>query len=102
MKKLLFLFLLTTQCIQAQDSIPKSPLLNKRNEIRVDVLALALARPNITLERFFSKSFSAGVSSIYSNTKKVKDDFDEGNINAYSKYEIIHKGFWLTCLPKRC
>ena len=89
MKKLLFLFLLTTQCIQAQDSIPKSPLLNKRNEIRVDVLALALARPNITLERFFSKSFSAGVSGIYSNTKKVKDDFDEGNINAYSKYEII-------------
>ena len=89
MKKLLFLFLLTTQCIQAQDSIPKSPLLNKRNEIRVDVLALALARPNITFERFFSKSFSAGVSGIYSNTKKVKDDFDEGNINAYSKYEII-------------
>jgi len=40
----------------------KSPLLSKRNEVRVDVLALATSRLNITYERFLNKNFSVGVS----------------------------------------
>jgi len=89
MKKLLLLFLLCFQFMQAQDSIPKSSLYNKKNEIRVDVLATALTRLNITYERFLDKKYSIGISCIYSNNKKLRDDFDAGNINNFTKYEII-------------
>ena len=89
MKKLLLLFLLCFQFTQAQDSIPKSTLYNKKNEIRVDVLATALTRLNITYERFLDKKYSIGISCIYSNNKKLRDDFDAGNINNFTKYEII-------------
>jgi hypothetical protein len=89
MKKLLLLFLLSFQFMQAQDSIPKSTLYNKKNEIRVDVLATALTRLNITYERFLDKKYSIGISCIYSNNKKLRDDFDAGNINNFTKYEVI-------------
>ncbi|WP_298223210.1 DUF3575 domain-containing protein [Flavobacterium sp.] len=89
MKKLILLLWLGSQWIHAQDTIPKSPLLSKRNEVRVDVLALATSRLNITYERFLNKNFSVGVSGIYSNNKKNKDDFDEGNVDFFSKYELI-------------
>ena len=89
MKKLLLLFLLCFQYIQAQDSIPKSTLYNKKNEIRVDVLATALTRLNFTYERFLDKKYSIGISCIYSNNKKLRDDFDAGNINNFTQYEVI-------------
>ena len=89
MKKLLLLFLLCFQFIQAQDSIPKSPLYNKKNEIRIDVLATALTRLNFTYERFLDKKYSIGISCIYSNNKKLRDDFDAGNINNFTQYEVI-------------
>ena len=89
MKKLLLLFLLCFQFMQAQDSIPKSSLYNKKNEIRVDVIATALTRLNITYERFLDKKYSIGISCIYSNNKKLRDDFDAGNINNFTKYEVI-------------
>ena len=89
MKKLLLLFLLCFQFIQAQDSIPKSPLYNKKNEIRIDVLATALTRLNLTYERFLDKKYSIGISCVYSNNKKLRDDFDAGNINNFTQYEII-------------
>lgn len=89
MKKLIFLFLLGFQIIQAQDTIPKSVLYQKRNEIRVDVLSTAFSRFNLTYERFLNKKYSVGLSVVFSNNKKVQDDFDKGNINTFSKYEII-------------
>lgn len=89
MKKLLLLFLLCFQFIQAQDSIPKSPLYNKKNEIRIDVLATALTRLNLTYERFLDKKYSIGISCIYSNNKKLRDDFNAGNINNFTQYEVI-------------
>ena len=89
MKKLLLFFLLCFQFMQAQDSIPKSPLYNKKNEIRVDILATALTRLNITYERFLDRKYSVGISCIYSNNKKLQDDFDAGNINNFTKYEVI-------------
>lgn len=89
MKKLLLLFLLCFQFIQAQDSIPKSPLYNKKNEIRIDVLATALTRLNFTYERFLDKKYSIGISCVYSNNKKLRDDFEAGNINNFTKYEVI-------------
>lgn len=89
MKQLILLLLLGSQWIHAQDTIPKSPLLNKRNEVRVDVLALTMSRLNITYERFINKNFSVGLSGVYSDNKKNKEDFDEGNVNSFTKYEVI-------------
>ena len=89
MKKLLLLLLFSFQLVQAQDSIPKSPLFSKKNEIRVDVLSTVMSKFNVTYERFLTKNYSVGVSCIFSNNKKLRDDFDEGNINNFTKYEII-------------
>lgn len=89
MKKIILLVLLGSQWIQAQDTIPKSPITSKKNEIRVDVLSLATARYNLTYEHFLGKNFSVGLSGRFSSNKKVKDDFNEGNINTYAKYEVI-------------
>jgi Protein of unknown function (DUF3575) len=89
MKKLILIFLLGFQFIQAQDTIQKSVLYQKRNEFRVDVLSIALSKYNLTYERFLTKNFSVGLSGVFSNNKKVRDDFDKGNINSFSKYELI-------------
>lgn len=55
MKKLLLLLLFSFQLVQAQDSIPKSPLFSKKNEIRVDVLSTVMSKFNVTYERFFDQ-----------------------------------------------
>lgn len=89
MKKLLFLFLISFQLIQAQDTIPNSLLFQKKNELRVDILAVAFSRLNVTYERFLNRKISIGITGIFSNSKKAKDDFDEGNINSFTKYELI-------------
>ena len=89
MKKFILLLLLGSQWIHAQDTIPKSTISTKRNEIRVNVLALAASKLNLTYEHFCGKNFSVGLSGVYSNSQKIKDDFDEGNINTYAKYEVI-------------
>jgi hypothetical protein len=89
MKKLLLLLLFSFQLIQAQDTIPQSPLYSKKNEVRVDVLSIAFTRINLTYERFLSKKYSVGMSAVFSNNKKLRDDFDEGNINTFTKYELI-------------
>jgi Protein of unknown function (DUF3575) len=89
MKKLILIFLLGFQFIQAQDTIPKSVLYQKKNEFRIDVLSMAFSRYNLTYERFLTKNFSVGLSGVFSNNKKTKDDFDQGNIKSFSKYELI-------------
>jgi hypothetical protein len=89
MKKLLLFMFFGFQLMQAQEATTSSPLFNKKNEVRVDVLATALTRFNITYERFLNKHFSVGIAGIYSDNKKLQDDFDEGNINNFTKYEVI-------------
>jgi hypothetical protein len=89
MKKVLLLLLLSFQFLHAQDTIPQSPIFSKKNELRIDVLATALTRLNLTYERFLTKKYSVGMSAIFSNNKKLRDDFDQGNINNFTKYELI-------------
>ena len=89
MKKLLLFIFLSFQLLQAQEKDTISPLLQRKNEIRVDVLSTALTRFNLTYERFLNSHFSIGISGIYSGNKKLQDDFDEGNINNFTKYEVI-------------
>lgn len=90
MKKFLFLALLCGQFASAQDSV-SSGLADKKNEFRVDLLSLvALSKYNLSYERYLGKGdFSVGLSVNYANSKKINDDFDEGNRNTIPKYEII-------------
>ena len=90
MKKLIFILLLGCQFMNAQDTIPKSKLLHRKNEVRVDVLSmLAFSKLNITYERFLNNSFSVGVTGHSANSGKVNDDFDSGNRNTIPTYEVI-------------
>lgn len=89
MKKFLFVILLCAPFANAQDS-SIAGLPGKKNEFRVDLLSLvALSKYNLSYERFLGKGdFSVGLSVNYANSKKVNDDFDEGNRNTIPKYEI--------------
>lgn len=98
MKKLILIFLLCFQFMNAQESDSKSTkqtetksaLATKKNEVRIDVMSLiAFSRFNLTYERFLNKGFSIGLSGSYSNSKKINDDFDAGNRNTMPKYEVI-------------
>lgn len=88
MKKLLFIALLCTQFANAQDSTPAG-LAGKNNEVRVDLLSLvALSKYNLTFERYLGEDWSLGLSANYANSKKINDDFDEGNRDNAPKFEI--------------
>ena len=88
MKKFLFIFLISFQLMNAQDTI-KSKLANKKNELRIDLLTLiSSSKINLTYERFLTNKISIGLTSNYANSKKVNDDFDNGFRNTFPKYEI--------------
>lgn len=90
MKKFLLVLLLGCQFVQAQDSIRTFKVMQRKNEVRVDVLSLiASSKLNLTYERFLGKSFSVGISGNYADNNKFNDDFDSGNRNTIPKYEII-------------
>lgn len=90
MKKLLFIFLLCFSFANAQDSISKSKLLHRKNELRVDVLSLITSSQlNLTYERFCGKKISVGVSGVSANSSNVNKDFDSGNRNTIPKYQVI-------------
>lgn len=87
MKKILFILLLCAPLGYAQDS--PSGIAGKKNEVRVDLLSLAvLSKYNLTYERYLGEDFSLGLSANYANSKKVNDEFDEGNRNTIPKYEV--------------
>lgn len=90
MKKFLFILLLSSQFMNAQDSTSKQDSTSfRKNEIRVDVLSLvASSKINLTYERFLNQRFSLGLSTSYADSKKINEDFDEGYRNTIPKYEI--------------
>lgn len=90
MKKLLLFALLCINFANAQDTLPKSKLLHRKNEVRVDVLSLIKdSKLNLTYERFLGKKISLGISGNSNNSDKVNKDFDSGNRNTIPKYEVI-------------
>lgn len=90
MKKFLILVLLLAMAqSQAQENSKSSAILSRKNELRVDVVGLAMSRVNLTYERFLNKNFSVGLSGIFSGNKKNKDDFDSGNVGSFTKTELI-------------
>jgi hypothetical protein len=86
MKKLCLLALLLGQISFAQDEVPMLP---GKNELRVDLLTIALRTEfNLTYERFLNKDWSVGVFGGYANSAKLNDDFDAGYRNNVPKYEV--------------
>lgn len=87
MKKFLLLLLLCGPFVNAQETV--AGLASKKNEVRVDLLSLvALSKYNLSYERFTNGKFSFGLSANYANSKKVNDDFDEGNRDNAPKFEV--------------
>ena len=97
MKKLILILLLGFQFMNAQESdskkvqpTTKSALSQKKNEVRIDALSIiAFSKVNLTYERFIGSRFSVGLSGSYSDSKKINDDFDQGNRNTIPKYEVV-------------
>lgn len=88
MKKLFCLFLLLSVGAQAQES---SVLANKKNEFRVDVLALTgliTQKVSFSYERFFNGDFSVGLNANFSSSNNLTEDFDNGYRNNSPKYEF--------------
>lgn len=64
--------------------------IDKKNEIRVDVLSLVTtSKLNVSFERFLDKRASIGVTTGFLLGGKTKDDFQDGVRNNLPKYEII-------------
>jgi hypothetical protein len=92
MKKLLFIILISVQLAHAQkatDSM-KIDIMNRRNEVRVDLLSLiGQSKLNLSYERFLNRDFSVGMSFGYSSNNKIDEDFDRGYRNTAPKYEVV-------------
>jgi hypothetical protein len=89
MKKLLFIALLSMQFIHAQKEADSTAILNRKNEVRVDLLSLATdGRLNLTYERFLNKDFSLGITFGMADNDQVNEDFDKGYRNTVPKYDI--------------
>ena len=85
MKKVLIVALLISGIINAQES----GISSKKNEFRVDVLAAIMSKKiSVSYERFLGNNFSTGINIGYTNSDKVKQDFEEGYINNMPKYEF--------------
>lgn len=89
MKKFLFLAVFFVQFAGAQETADNEKMLDGRNEVRVDLLSLALKTQfNLTYERFLDEDWSVGVYGGYADSNKLSDDFDSGYRNNLPKYEI--------------
>jgi hypothetical protein len=93
MKKLAFLAaLLFFQFANAQDSTTvetPSPILLKKNEIKVDVVSLiARSRFHFSYERFLNKDFSVGLSTSLTKSNKREEDFENGFNKTLPQYEV--------------
>lgn len=89
MKKFLFLAVFFVQFAGAQETADNDKMLDGRNEVRVDLLSLALKTQfNLTYERFLDEDWSVGVYGGYADSNKLSDDFDSGYRNNLPKYEV--------------
>lgn len=91
MKKTVFLLaLFLSQFAMAQDSTATaSPLSLKKNEIKLDALALITqTRFHVSYERFLKNDFSAGFSVSLSASNKRKDDFNDNFNRTLPQYEV--------------
>ena len=85
MKKIILILLIVSSFASAQESTPNP----RKNEVRVDVLqAILSSKASISYERFLDSDFSYGINVNFTNSSKVRNDFEEGNTNNLPKYEF--------------
>lgn len=88
MKKMWLLLLCGAGCL-AQES-GKSPIADKKNEVRIDALtAIAFGKANISYERFLSDTWSAGITGSFAFSDKFDEDFDSGYRSTLPKTEFV-------------
>jgi hypothetical protein len=88
MKRILFVALLLSASLQAQNA-DSTAMLARRNEVRVDMLAIITpGRFNLTYERFLDKDWSVGITGGFSDSKKIDEDFDRGYRNNVPQYDV--------------
>lgn len=84
-----FFFALTSFAQINSDSIV-SPVVAKKNEVKVDVLNLiSNGKLGITYERFLKNDFSVGITGMFLNKSSKKDDFSKDNTRTLIDYQVI-------------
>ena len=91
---LLGLFLSVSAFAQTNETISTdtivSPILAKKNEVKVDVLnGIANGKLGISYERFLNKDFSVGITGMMFNKKSKTDDFLKDDTRTLIDYQII-------------
>lgn len=67
-----------------------SPILAKKNEVKVDVLnGIAFGKLGISYERFLNKDFSVGITGMMFNKKSKTDDFLTDDTRTLIDYQVI-------------
>lgn len=67
-----------------------SPILAKKNEVKIDVLNLAaFGKLGISYERFLNKDFSVGITGMMYNKKSKTDDFLTDDTRTLIDYQVI-------------
>lgn len=85
MKFNIFLLLLLPLLSVAQES----PLDAKKNEVRIGVLSVITSgKFGLSYERFLGGDFSVGLNANFSNSSRIREDFDTGSRNNLPRYEI--------------
>ena len=67
-----------------------SPILAKKNEVKVDVLnGIAFGKLGVSYERFLNKDFSVGITGMMFNKKSKTDDFLTDDTRTLIDYQVI-------------
>ena len=97
MKKISLIFLvfisLSTYAQSTENTLTDtivSPILAKKNEIKLDVLNLtAFGKLGISYERFLNQDFSIGITGMVFNKKSKNDDFLTDDTRTKIDYQVI-------------
>ncbi|MQP52289.1 MULTISPECIES: hypothetical protein [unclassified Flavobacterium] len=93
MKKISVIFCLFLSSIsfsQTNLDTIASPILTKKNEVKLDVLNLiSNGRLGITYERFLNNDFSVGITGMFLNKSSKKDNFSTDDTRTLIDYQII-------------
>lgn len=91
---LLVLFLSVGAFAQSTETVATdtivSPILAKKNEVKIDVLNLvAFGKLAISYEQFLNKDFSIGITGVIFNKKSKTDDFITDDTRTLIDYQVI-------------
>lgn len=93
MKKISFLFcffLALGSFAQTNSDSIVSPIVAKKNEVKIDVLNLiSNGRLGISYERFLNTDFSVGITGMFLNKSSKKDDFATDDTRTLIDYQVI-------------